>query len=121
VPAAHAPIPAPAWPSARQTAGVDQVTPLRPPRRCRSRATGVASVPPTGPRPATRQRPPGSSPHSRSKPQPGAGPAPVRPSRRRSSRHPADISPHQDYRGHLRAVRRTARHHPIKFNSCCRP
>jgi hypothetical protein len=96
---------------------LNQVTPLRPPRRGRSRATGVASVPPTAPRPATRQRPPSSSRHSRSKPQPGAGPAPVRPSRRRSSRHPADISLHQDYRGHLRAVRRTSRHHPIKFSS----
>ncbi|WP_405783845.1 helix-turn-helix domain-containing protein [Streptomyces sp. NBC_00859] len=27
------------------------------------------------------------------------------------------MSPHQDYRSHPRAVRRTARHHPIKFST----
>ncbi|GAB7185621.1 hypothetical protein ATKI12_5452 [Kitasatospora sp. Ki12] len=53
----------------------------------------------------------------RSESRPGAGPAPARLSQRRSNCRPADISPFQDYRSHLSTVRRTARHHPIRFSS----
>lgn len=108
---------APTCLSVCQTDEADQAIPSTPPRPGPPRATDAASVPPTAPGPTTRQRSPDSSSRPQSTPRPAAGPAPERPSRRPSSHHPVDISPHQDYRSHLRAVRRTARHHPIKFNS----
>ncbi|MBM7439286.1 hypothetical protein JOC24_002694 [Streptomyces sp. HB132] len=117
VPADCAPTPSPTWLSARQIVGVDRVIPWRPLRRGRPRATGVANAPPTVPNPAAWQRSPGSFRQPRSTSRAGAGPAPARLSRGRSSRRPADISPSEDYRGHLHAVWRTARHHPIKFSS----
>lgn len=61
VPADRAPTPSPTWLSARQIARVDRVTPWRPFRRGRPRATGVANAPPTVPRPAAWQRSHGSS------------------------------------------------------------
>lgn len=116
-PAGRAPTPAPAWLSACLTVEAGQAIPLTPPRPGPPRATGAASVPPTAHSPSARRRSPDSSTRPRSTPRPGAGLAPEPPVRHRSSHRPADISPTQGYRSHLHGVRRTARHHSIKFSS----
>jgi hypothetical protein len=84
-----------------------------------ARARTCASNPPTAPTPAVRWRCPCSSPRARSLPRPEAERAPTRPSRRRSDRRPARLSPSQNYRTRHSTGRKITRFHPIKFNSAC--
>lgn len=115
--AGRAPTPAPVWQSGLPKASDALAIPSigHPPHPVH--ATDGASAPPTARSPAARPRSPGSSRRSRNDRPLPAGSALLQPSWHRSNRHPARISHPHSYRPDSGDVRRTARHHPIKFSS----